>query len=216
MNKLILLLSFLALLPTLANAQVFTVLERKENSNRTIFREVQIPDLISNNSFDGKFFKIVKGKSNDAIKFNDEDEELILKAANAYWHLSKARSFWSHEVEAPFVETLAKMTIRIELTNVYDSQGHFANDNRDPQHNNALSIPAGITPDWVPENRKDSWGHEIWFRPLKKIDVRHLASSLGPNPLTQVLSAIEQPMLEFSQSRFTQSVFERMFYTCLS
>jgi hypothetical protein len=216
MNKSLLFLSLLTLLPTLANAQVFTVLERRENSNRTIFREVQIPDLISNDSFDGKFFKIVKGKSNEAIKFDDQDRELILKAANVYWHLSKARSFWSEEVKAPFIETMAKMIVRIELTNVYDSQGHFANDNRDPQHNNALSIPAGVTPDWVPEDRKDSWGNEIWFRPLKKIDVSHLASTLGPNPLTQMFTSFEQPMLEFAQSRFTQSILERMFYTTYS
>ena len=38
---------------------------------------------------------------------------------------------------------MPKVTIRLELTNVFNELGHFANDNLDPQYNNALSIPAG-------------------------------------------------------------------------
>lgn len=128
-------------------------------------KTVRLVDLVSEESFDGKYFKIVKGKGEEAVRF-DADEKLTMKAATAYHHLTIARDYFINKVKSEYVKSIPKMTIRIELTNQFSELGHFAHDNMEPQYNNALTIPAGkgferrgIAP----------WGMEIWFRPVKKI-----------------------------------------------
>ena len=51
-----------------ALARKFVVVERSEN-NKQIYQSVELQDLESTDSFDGKYFKIVKGKSNEAVSF---------------------------------------------------------------------------------------------------------------------------------------------------
>ena len=80
------------------------------------------------------------------------------------------------------------------------------------QRANALSIPAGRTPEWIPEGREDEWGPEIWFRPMKKIDTRVFLSEMGPNPLTQTFTALEHPLINYARNQFQRSVLERIFY----
>jgi hypothetical protein len=110
------------------------------------------------------------------------------------------------------IQEIPKLTVRIDIQNLFDDQGHFAHDNRDPQFNNALSIPAGRTPEWVPEGREDEWGPEIWFRPKKVIDTRVFLNEMGPNPLTQTLTALEHPVINYAQSSLQVSLVERLFY----
>lgn len=151
-----------------ASEDIFTVTKpavlRDADFNAKIVG-VNLPDLISKNSFEGKYFKIVLGKNTDAISFN-APSELQLKAATAYYHLSRARKYFVEVVQSQYVKTLPQIIIRIDLKNVFNEVGHFANDNLDPQFNNALSIPAGdgYTPKNIP-----AWGNEIWFRPAKEI-----------------------------------------------
>jgi len=141
---------------TVANSQAqeapsFLVVERKAKSNKTVYKKVALEDLESALAFDGKFFKIVKGKSNEAISFNDSDKDLVLKAANVYHHLTRARNFWFDSMGTRAPETLSEVVVRLEIKNLFDEQGQFAHDNREPQFNNALSIPSGQTPEWVPQ-----------------------------------------------------------------
>lgn len=207
--------SILALVyTTLALAQEapsFLVLERKAKSNGTIYIRVHLEDLTSPDRFEGKYFKVVKGKSKEAISFNDPDTELVIKAATAYFHLTKARNFWVQEIHSPMADKLSQMTVRLEISNVFDEQGHFAHDNRTPQFNNALTIPAGETPEWVPAENYDKWENEIWFRPMKKIETENLPG-IGANPLTTALQSIEQPFINYTVNRFNTTLVEHIFY----
>lgn len=192
-------------------APSFTVLLRKEQSTKVYYQKVQLPDLISEESFEGKHFKIVKGKNTNAISFNEEDEGLLLRAATVYYHLSQARDFWVRHIQSEVAESLPRITIRIEITNQFNELGHFSHDNKTPQYNNALSVPAGQTPEWVPADRQSQWGKEIWFRPQKKILTRDLGP-MGPNPLTRSLQALEDPLLNYTENQFERSLLEHLFY----
>jgi len=187
---------------------LFEVLERSEDNYSTFIIKRDLFDLESSDSFDGKFFKIVKGKSNDAIKFSDS--ELKLKAATVYFHLTKSRTFWIDQLKSTFVENHPKIIVRLEIINLFDDLGHFANERRQPQFNNAVTIPAGETPEWVPEGKKDKWDSEIWFRPSKKILSSELPS-IGPNPLTTILRTLEGPYVEFERGILIQNILQHLF-----
>jgi hypothetical protein len=189
----------------------FLILDRKDSSTKTIIRKAYLDDLISSTSFEGKYVKIVRGKSSTPISFTDRNNDIILKAATVYYHLGRARKYWIEKIKSTAPLNLPQITVRLEITNLFDSLGHFAHDNRDPQYNNALSIPSGESPDWVPESNRRNWSNEIWLRPMKKIETKDLPS-LGPNPLTLALSSIEGPFINFSSNRFRQKLLEHIFY----
>jgi hypothetical protein len=189
----------------------FKVLMRQEGSNRTYYTQKEMPDLESNNSFDGKYFKVVAGKNKEAVSFDVEDKELLVRAATAYYHLNAARDFWVSKMESKSAEQLAKITVRLDIRNQFDELGHFANDNRSPQFNNALSIPNGETPEWVPADKQDKWGKEIWFRPKKVILTKELGP-MGPNPLTVSLLALEKPLIDYTAGQFNVRIMEQIFY----
>jgi hypothetical protein len=163
----------MALFSTLSFSQIFerefTALVRTER-NRPVEEKVTLVDFVSEDSFDGKHFKIVKGKSDEAISF-DADFHLTFRAATAYYHLTKARDYFVHKIKSEYVRDIPKMTIRIEHTNQFSELGHFAHDNMDPQFNNALTIPAGKG---LERRGVKPWGMEIWFRPSKRIHLSDL------------------------------------------
>jgi hypothetical protein len=163
-------------LPVLAFSQVtertFEALVRNDSKKPEI-EEVVLVDLISNDSFEGEHFKIVKGKSDEAIKF-DADPALVFRAATAYFHLTKARNYFVNKMKSEHVMGLPQMTIRLEHTNQFSELGHFAHDNLDPQYNNALTIPGGKG---LESRNVKPWGIEIWFRPSKKIHLRDLRTN---------------------------------------
>lgn len=208
--KLLILSTFLTSFVWAAGPE-FTVLLRQENSNRTYYTKVEMKDLISDHSFDGKYFRVVKSKDSEAVSFNEQDEKTLLKAANVYYHLTKAREYWVDVVGSSEAKSLPKITVRLDIINQFDELGHFANDNRTPQYNNALSIPAGTTPEWVPSDKQDQWGKEIWFRPMKSVLTSELGP-MGPNPLTQSLEAIEKPLISYTQNQFKHDLMEHVFY----
>ncbi len=194
-----------------AQEKEFKVLLREKESYKTYFSLKPLPDLISDQSFDGKYFKIVLGKSNHPIPFNHEDEDLILKAATVYFHLNESRNFWLNKMKSEAAERLSKITVRLEITNQFDELGHYAHDNRSPQFNNALSIPEGETPVWVPSTRKDKWYKEIWYRPMKIIPTKELGD-LGPNPITIALISLEKPLISFLQNQLNNRIVMEFFY----
>jgi hypothetical protein len=131
---------------------------------------VVLTNLVSEDSFDGEHFKIVKGKSEEAVKFS-EDKHLTFRAATAYYHLMKARTYFVEKVKSEYVANIPKMTIRIEHKNQFSELGHFAHDNLEPQFNNALTIPAGKG---LESRGVKPWNMEIWFRPSKKVHISEL------------------------------------------
>ncbi|MGZ3789346.1 MAG: hypothetical protein ACXVLQ_12535 [Bacteriovorax sp.] len=168
--KLILIIFVLSLqAQTLMGAEIRKRAVVRDEHFHAVIQEVELPNLTSDNSYEGKFFKIVNGKSNEAIRF-DDSEELQLKAATTYYHLNRARKYFTDVVKSPYVQQMSQLTVRVELKNVFNELGHFANDNLDPQYNNALTVPSGKG--YEPKNITP-WGVEIWFRPSKEIDIRN-------------------------------------------
>lgn len=212
MKKLIALLTLIYVSALYAQSSPsFLVLERKARTNGTFYHRVELEDLTSADRFEGTYFKVVKGKGQEAISFTEPDSQLLLKAATAYHHLTKAKNYWEGVMKSSRPKDLKQIVVRLEISNLFDEQGHFAHQNRSPQFNNALSIPSGETPEWVPVERQDKWANEIWFRPMKKIDTRDLPG-LGANPLTTSLQALEQPFINYTVNRFNTSLMEHIFY----
>lgn len=166
-----LILSFALLLPlsSFALDREMEALVRSEN-NYPFVDTVILTDLISPDSFDGEYFKIVLGKEDEAIRF-DAEEGVRFKAATAYYHLTKARNYFVDVVRSEYVRNLEKLTIRIEHKNQFSELGHFAHDNMEPQYNNALTIPAGKG---LASKGVKPWGNEIWFRPSKRIHISEI------------------------------------------
>jgi len=89
----------------------------RDSNFNAVIEEVSLPDLTSDHSYEGKFFKIVHGKNDEAVRF-DDSEDLQLKAATTYYHLSKARKFFAEFIKSSYVQNLPQITIRLDLTNV--------------------------------------------------------------------------------------------------
>lgn len=205
-------LGVLLLISNIGFAEEFKVIDRRDNSTKTYYKKVALSDLISDTHFEGKYFKIVHKKSNEPIAFNDPDSELVLRAANTYYHLTKAKDFWLNNLKVYTPESFPQLTIRLEITNTFSELGHFSHDNHNPQYNNALSIPAGETPDWVPVEKYDKWGKEIWFRPKKVLATKDLENSLGPNPAYVAAKQMQAPFINYTVNRFNQTLINHLFY----
>lgn len=162
-------------------AQEFIVVERSDK-NKQVFKKVLITDLNSSSSFEGNYFKIVEGKGSNAVSFSAE-ENLRLKAATVYHHLTKARSYFVDKLGSQYVSNLEQITIRLDLSNQFSELGHFTHDQYGPQFNNALTVPEG---QGLSSKNVKPWGKEIWFRPSKKV---HL-STLNIKDKTQDLEGI--------------------------
>lgn len=173
-TTILIVLSSLLLLPTLgiSGTHKAQALVRSEKNNPDI-EEVTLTDLVSSESFDGSYFKIVQGKSEEAVRF-DASYEITVRAATTYYHLMRARSYFIDKMKSDYVKNLPKMTIRIEHQNQFSEVGHFTHDALEPQFNNALTVPAGNGSDAYIRRGGKPWGMEIWFRPLKKIHINEL------------------------------------------
>jgi hypothetical protein len=182
MKNLLLILALFLIVTTAANARSFKAVVRTEN-NRANEQMVELEDLISEDSFDGKYFKIVKGKSDDAVKF-DAEADLVFRAATSYYHLTLARNYFINKLKSDYVSKIEKMVIRIEHTNQFSELGHFAHDNLDPQFNNALTVPAGKG---LSSRGIQPWGPEIWFRAKKKTHISELNTNNLANQEFKVL-----------------------------
>lgn len=181
-----------------SSARTFEALIRNDDHNPVV-EQVALKDLISNESFDGAFFKIVRGKSEEAIRF-DADRELRFRAASSYYHLTKAREYFITKLNSDYVKSIPKMTIRIDHTNQFSELGHFAHDNLEPQFNNALTIPAGKS-----LRGNSSWGMEIWFRPSKKIHLRDLkVNDLANQEFKVLMNTFRDQVHMQSMQRFMQ------------
>lgn len=149
-------------LPLLSHAVEFTVMVREGKKLEKQVRE--LPGLEGQSSFDGQYFRIVNGKSEEAISFND-DPEIIFKAATAYYHLSVAHDYFK-QLDPDGEHLDSKVKVRIEHSNRYSSVTKFTDDKYDPQFNNALTVEGS---GMLKDDDVDDWGNEIWFRPSKPI-----------------------------------------------
>lgn len=128
-------------------------------------KKVILKDLISENSFDGEFFTIVKADSTAPIRF-DEEQDLVFKAATAYYHLTLARNYYKTlSIEGAKLDD--KHVIRIEQDKQYSDVIHMKGE-KYSQANGALTIDGSN-----PEDAEEGyfWNREIWFfekKPVKR------------------------------------------------
>ena len=200
MKKIVLLLLFTQ--QAFAYSVVKDAVVRDSKFNAKV-QKVKLTSLVSENSFEGEHFKIVLGKSNEAISFNHPDEKLLLKAATTYYHLTKAKDFFIKQLQSEYVASFKPITIRLEIKNVFNELGHFANDSLNPQYNNALSIPGGLG---LPGRGVESWEQEIWFRPLRKIHVDEVGGGQSGMNLKQILASFRGQTHMVSFERFLSQV----------
>tara|TARA_B100001971_G_scaffold111365_1_gene102377 strand:+ start:2647 stop:3921 length:1275 start_codon:yes stop_codon:yes gene_type:complete len=182
----------------------------KRNKRNTIkFTDVKLEGLKCNGTFETEDFKIVYQKNENAIDLNS-DEELSLRAANVLYHLTKAKKFWTEEMNSEFVKDLGQITVRIQITNGFSRLGHFTNDNYVENVNNAWTIPAGETSRW--DANPHAWGKEIWFSPMKKIESRNLVTSSGNNPVTDQLNNLRVPIINYTENSLIQNTIDHLAY----
>lgn len=153
------------LLPLIAQSAEFSVIVRDGKKLETVVKE--LTDLTGQDTFDGKYFTIVKGKSEEAVKFS-EDEETILKAATAYYHMTVAREYFKGL--DPYGKHLdEKILVRIDHINKFSTVTKFAGDDYDPQFNNALTVEQS---GFMKDDEVSPWNKEVWFRPAKPIKAK--------------------------------------------
>lgn len=168
-------------------------------------QKVTLTDFVSSTNFAGKYFAIYDGKSETPIAF-DAPKNLLLKAATNYYHLTKARNFFVDSLGSAYVKNLPVIKIRIDLINDYDHIGHFAHECKNPQHNNALTIPPG---EGFEEMGIAAWAHEIWFRPAKKIAFNEM-EGLGNQ------AAMEQQKLNPFRDRIHENSAQKFIFSSIA
>lgn len=205
------LLAFLAAPAAIAQTTQ-TVLVRGHKA-RPVLEEIPLQDLVSDREFEGRHFRIVLGKEDrHAISLSEPDEELRLRAATAYHHLTEARRYWVETLGSDYVRKLPTITVRLDLTNSYSELAHYYHDEIEPQYNDALSIPAGTPMRGLKDVRP--WGPEIWFRPKKVIPVDELPPgglNAHQNPMSQYLMQLSEPLESALTSRLLQNTLIRLF-----
>lgn len=167
--------------------------------------KVTLENLVSQTHFVGNHFAIYVGKEETPIAF-DAPKKLLLKAATTYYHLTKARTFFVDSLQSTYVKRLPLIKIRLDLINDYDHVGHFAHEAKNPQYNNALTIPPG---EGLEEVGVAAWVHEIWFRPAKKIAFKDMAE-------LENQTAVEQQKLTPFRDKIHESSAQKLIFSTIS
>ena len=162
--------------------ELFTVVTRNPKG-KVEFKAVHIDGLLNPEFAETKDFKIVEQKSDQALRFSEVSAEDRMRAANLLYHLAQAKQFFIDHLQSTEVAYLEQIIVRINLFNRFDNIGHFANDNKDPQYNNAHTIPLPNPAYQIGIENAPQWKREIWFRPVKKILTRDLLADMAENPL---------------------------------
>lgn len=155
-----LILSTIFLTSLLNAATIKHLVVDRDKNDKLVEVEKTLIDLNSSKEFDGKFFKVVEGSGNMPVKV--DDSLLSKKAANVYFHLTKAKDFFA----SIGVKQKEKIVIRVDIVNKFHKTYHFQNPKLEPQFNNATTINSG---EGVDVYGIPAWGNEIWFRPAKRI-----------------------------------------------
>lgn len=167
--------------------------------------KVLLTDLTNEDCFEGKFFKIVKGKDDSPICFHNSDKNLKLKAATVYYHLTKARHFFASTIDSTYVKQSGQLTIRVDITQQFNSLGHFGNDNIEAEYNNALSIPSGNG--YAPRGIKP-WSNEIWFRPPKAVHFSEIMQNPDANEFQVIMQSFRSQTHMTTIQRFISSLVQ--------
>jgi len=159
---------------------------------------VTIEDLATTSSFEGRYFKIVSGSSNEAIGTQDhqlvngdapkgKEVSLATRACTAYYHLSLARKYFVKNFESRRARNVSKLVVRIQMPLRFIDSNHFMHEDF-KAYNDSLTI--------MPSNGNklphvEGWGTEIWFSPAKEIklgnNVQKAASYISSSAVQEQL-----------------------------
>lgn len=143
----------------------FTVKVR--DGKKLITEERMLTDLTSETAFEGSYFKVVKASSSDAIRFDDEDRDVVMRAATVYYHMSATREYFDG-LALPDESGLRKqMVIRIDQEQNLSEVFHFDPRPEMNQYNASKIIPPSDP--FMLAKDVQPWGYEIWFRKAKTI-----------------------------------------------
>lgn len=138
----------------------------RDDNKRLRIESVEIKDLVSNNSFSGKYVKVTRSISNDPIKFGSKDS---LRACTVYYHMSKAHEYFVNNLGLRHLKRPRAIISRIEMDRGYEESAHFMHENNGLFYNNALTIP----PSGPGRITDEPWYYEIWFAPKKKVKIEN-------------------------------------------
>ena len=214
-------------LPSEVHAQVVLSDEPvvlRDGRGRAYVGTASIP-LLNPDQYETSAFKVVLKKESTPIKKSDlvalpngswpdrDPETARLLAGNVLYHAEIARNFFANELNSDEVKHMEQVIIRLDITNEYNARGHFANDQYDPQFNNAVSVNGKTA---HPLGNTLPWQREIWFRPKKEIPIADLLAHLPVDPDRQIIhqerkalypsqleSGLSEVIYELSQSPFT-------------
>jgi hypothetical protein len=137
----------------------------RDKRKRLVKRTVELP-MEDRGLYENESFKIVEGQSDQALSLGSS---LSLRACTAFYHLTKARSYFVNELGLEHLNDLKQIIIRLQIKNGYHDASHFVHTNHGEFFNNALTIPP--SDDRKLSNVK-SWDYEIWFAPKKKKKIK--------------------------------------------
>lgn len=126
-------------------------------------------------------FSVHKGESELPLDLRELSETEKKKAGTVLYHLAVARKYFSEVLGSEFVSTLPTLTVRIEMPKPYNENLHFLSEATEEEFNNALTIPASGNKALASVTK---WGTEIWFRPMKAIEIN--------NPVYQVMDQVDR------------------------
>lgn len=186
------------------------VLLRIPDTQKTHIQERILDGLLFPDRYESRYFKIVLGTNETAISINHPDQVLQLKAATVYYHLTKAQRYWVTELKSQRARQLHQIVVRLDMTRGFSDIAHYTSENMEPEFNNALTVPAGNPPDFVPNGKP--WKEEIWFRPKKKILTSTLDIDFGSNPLTKQLQQLQGPIQDYAVGQFQTNTLQALFW----
>jgi hypothetical protein len=208
----------------------YPVIQRKKNGGYRVSK-ASIPNLVGDGRFETEHFRVLWKKEEETLSLQKiqeiiqaqnqgsepnprtptrTEEDLIFLASNTLYHAEKARSFFIERLGSKDVAKMEKVNIRLDISNLFNEEAQFAHDNRSPQFNNALSIPAGQTT--LPGLPQKQWGRELWFRPIQKIPAAEILRKLPEDPINPTLrkarSVLYPMMLDITVRDFLYATFQ--------
>jgi len=210
MKLFLILTALLSVAPASHASERFTVITRNAHG-KAIFSQVELPQLINPAYAETPDFKIVIGKNSEPLEWAKASDDDRLRAANLLYHLTLAKRFYLDVLHSEEVARLEQVTVRIDFSNSFDRIGHWANDAKDPQFNNAHSIPKSNPDDQLGIEGAPQWNREIWFRPTKSIPMKELLAELPKNPMAGTERSIRQALYPSLAQQGVASVLPTLF-----
>lgn len=133
-------------------------------NRKLVSKTVKIKDLTSKTHFQGKFIKVLKRDSNEAISFNSPE---AFRACTVYYHSTIAKDYFKNNFKLKKFRRPRAINMRIEMDLGFEESVHMMHENNGLFYNNAVTIP----PSGHSRIVDKPWHYEIWYAPKKPVKV---------------------------------------------